>query len=281
MFDELAVSLKEADLLIAGVEWYHRIEILPGLITPGVIPYNGIYDAPAYLDSLAPDLPKDLSGARVLDIGAWDGALSFELHKRGASVVAADVQDPAKTGFNVLNRISGSKIPYRRCSVYDLSREFGAEFDFVIFMNVFSILKAPTLAYEAISSVMKVGATLFSDGTGQGFELRDKKGDLLPAEWRRAFGEMLDRLDDFGVAIMQLGDGVSGTGERYLPNRSAFGTWLSCAGFESTKIWKYRHTADGRTAIGATAVKVGKPEIVEHRLVGEANPTVATPMVRS
>ncbi len=47
--------------------WYHRIELPGGIVTPGQAPFSprsyGVAD--------------DLSGNRVLDIGAWDGYWSF------------------------------------------------------------------------------------------------------------------------------------------------------------------------------------------------------------
>src|SRR5271163_2346861 len=38
-------------------------------------------------------IPADLKGARVLDIGAWDGWFSFEMERRGADVVSVDCWD--------------------------------------------------------------------------------------------------------------------------------------------------------------------------------------------
>ena len=59
--------------------WYHRIELPGGVTTPGWAPIS----AEAYR------IPDDLSGKRVLDIGAWDGYWSFEAIKRGAAQVIA------------------------------------------------------------------------------------------------------------------------------------------------------------------------------------------------
>ena len=56
--------------------WYHRFEFSPGVTTPGV---NNSSAALAALE-----LPDDLSGLRVLDIGARDGFFSFECERRGA-----------------------------------------------------------------------------------------------------------------------------------------------------------------------------------------------------
>ncbi len=38
-------------------------------------------------------IPEDLHGARVLDIGTWDGWFSFEMEPRGAEVLAVDCWD--------------------------------------------------------------------------------------------------------------------------------------------------------------------------------------------
>src|SRR5262245_32354123 len=59
--------------------WYHRIELPGGVVTPGWAPLC----PPAYR------IPEDLTGARVLDVGAWDGYWTFEALKRGAKEVVA------------------------------------------------------------------------------------------------------------------------------------------------------------------------------------------------
>src|SRR3954469_16733623 len=59
--------------------WYHRIELPGGVVTPGV---NPLYPA-GY------QIPKDLTGKRVLDVGAWDGYWTFEALKRGAKEAVA------------------------------------------------------------------------------------------------------------------------------------------------------------------------------------------------
>ncbi len=59
--------------------WYHKIELPGGITTPGWAPIN----ADAYR------IPKDLTGKRVLDVGAWDGYWTFEALKRGAREAVA------------------------------------------------------------------------------------------------------------------------------------------------------------------------------------------------
>ena len=80
----------EREALIAsalGREWYHTIEIAPGVRTPGLVD----------LRSVAPRvLPDDLSGVRALDVGTFDGFWAFELERRrAAEVVAAGDVRPA------------------------------------------------------------------------------------------------------------------------------------------------------------------------------------------
>ena len=66
-----------------SLPWYHSIELPGGLTTPGVVKNAQV------LPRL--DLPSDMTGKSVLDVGAWDGFYSFECARRGAtSVLATD-----------------------------------------------------------------------------------------------------------------------------------------------------------------------------------------------
>jgi len=66
---------------LAHIKWFHSMELGHGLVTKGVI--NVGRSLRQY------QLPKDLTGKTFLDIGAWDGAFSFEAERRGASRVLA------------------------------------------------------------------------------------------------------------------------------------------------------------------------------------------------
>ena len=76
-------ALREA---VAARDWYHTLELAPGVVTPGW------FD----LRPVAPRLPwPDLTGKRCLDVGTFDGFWAFEMERRGAAeVVAADILDP-------------------------------------------------------------------------------------------------------------------------------------------------------------------------------------------
>jgi tRNA (mo5U34)-methyltransferase len=74
----------EAAVASVGHRWWHSIDLGHGIVTPGTKPPETMR---AEIDALG--LPADLSGKTVLDIGAWDGAFSFECERRGAGRVVA------------------------------------------------------------------------------------------------------------------------------------------------------------------------------------------------
>jgi tRNA (mo5U34)-methyltransferase len=120
---------------LAGRKCYHRYEIAPGVFTPGT---NLEIDPGKCLDEIG--VPHDLSGRRVLDIGAWDGPYSFELERRGAQVTALDIQDPDTSVFNAVKRILNSSARYVRGSVYDAPIEELGTFELVLFCSPVCII---------------------------------------------------------------------------------------------------------------------------------------------
>src|SRR3954454_3980928 len=68
---------------IRAQKWYHTLELGNGLVT------DGWFDMRPYVEHYG--LPKRMDGMRVLDCGTWDGFWAFEMERRGAEVVALDV----------------------------------------------------------------------------------------------------------------------------------------------------------------------------------------------
>ena len=64
-------------------EWYHSIELTPGIVTPGRSPLE------AWTRELENLQLPDLRGKSVLDIGAYDGFFSFAAERLGAARVIA------------------------------------------------------------------------------------------------------------------------------------------------------------------------------------------------
>ena len=139
---------------IAGITWYHTIDLGSGVITPGV---DNTIDRIAMIG-----LPQDLRGLSVLDIGAWDGAFSFEAERRGASrIVAVDSFCwsgegwGTRDGFDCARRVLNSKVEDREIEVLDLSPESVGVFDLVLFLGVLYHMKHPLLTLERVASVCR------------------------------------------------------------------------------------------------------------------------------
>jgi tRNA (mo5U34)-methyltransferase len=130
-----------------GYHWHQRWQMFRGIYTPGVNPVD------AMCDDL--QLPCDLTGKRVLDVGAWNGCMSFECERRGATeVVALSPEDPDWSGFNHLHDALGStRTHYRLGSVYDLDPEELGYFDVVLFCGVLYHLRYPLLGIDNLRRV--------------------------------------------------------------------------------------------------------------------------------
>ena len=99
-------------------------------------------------------IPEDLTGKRVLDIGAYDGFFSFEFERRGAEVLSVDIWTDAmweKFQFAIEKR--KSQIKHKRIDVCDLTPDEVGTFDIVFCAGVLYHLRHPLLALEAIRSV--------------------------------------------------------------------------------------------------------------------------------
>jgi tRNA (mo5U34)-methyltransferase len=108
-------------------------------------------------------LPQNLSGRSVLDVGAWDGFFSFEAERRGAArVVASDYYSwhgtgwgtgQGKAGFELAREALDSGVSDVDVDVLDLSPERVGTFDVVLFLGVLYHLPNPLLALERVASV--------------------------------------------------------------------------------------------------------------------------------
>lgn len=172
--------------------WRHRIPLPGGTVTPGS------QDTAGQLAHM--DLPSDLSGRTVLDIGASDGFFSFECERRGARrVVAVDnyssmyIDTPG--GFNVAHEILGSRVEFVEADLFSLQAKTMGQFDLVLFLGVLYHLRHPFLALERAADLCRdqmimeteVGqspsglrATLFTALTG--YEPPKMRMDFFPVD---------------------------------------------------------------------------------------------------
>ncbi len=142
-----------------SMTWYHKIELAPGLVTPGQ-PWEVLWDP-----MLAYHRTIDFRGKRVLEIGCWDGYWSFEAEKLGAADVWAtdDISQrrtiPPTVPFAI--ECLGSRIRHRTdVSVYAVDESFREEFDIVIFYGVLYHLRYPVLALAQLRKVLRTGGLL-------------------------------------------------------------------------------------------------------------------------
>jgi len=146
-----------------GRTWYHAIELTDGFVTPGwfdLRPFVGHYG-----------LPDDMSGMRALEVGTWDGFWAFEMERRGAEVVALDLdhekdldwpprrrpavwsEERRGDGFRLAKEILGSKVERVNKSVYHATPEELGTFDFVFCGTVLIHLRDQLLALERIADL--------------------------------------------------------------------------------------------------------------------------------
>jgi SAM-dependent methyltransferase len=128
---------------------YHHLDFGQGVIL------RGRYDMRRFVQYY--DIPADLNGQRVLDIGTSTGYFAFECAHRGADVVAIDVWEETPVG--TVAPMLGLPIRYVRHSIYDLNPDFG-QFDLVICGSLLLHLPEPFGAIQRIRSVCRGRATV-------------------------------------------------------------------------------------------------------------------------
>lgn len=169
-------------------EWYHSIELAPGIITPGRLP------AEAWERELVNLQLPDLRGKSVLDIGAYDGFFSFAAERLGASGVTAldhyvwyadmaeymkDWRNARQTGasippphesrhwrptellgrrpFDAARKILGSQVVPVVGDFMTMDLSSLGRFDIVLFLGVLYHLEEPLRAMRRLATVVAPG----------------------------------------------------------------------------------------------------------------------------
>ncbi len=134
--------------------WFHNLHLPGGRQTA---PNHPLGDFPAFKwAQLAPCLPEDLSGWRVLDIGCNAGFYSFELAKRGADVLGIDHDEHYLEQARWAARQFGleTRTRFERRGVYELAHD-PQTYDLILFMGVFYHLRYPLLALDLVARRVK------------------------------------------------------------------------------------------------------------------------------
>jgi tRNA (mo5U34)-methyltransferase len=134
--------------------WFHNIHLPDGTQTA---PDHILGDFPSFKwQKIQNSIPMDLTGCRALDIGCNAGFYSIELAKRGAEVVAVDLDEHylrqaqwvvSKFGFE-------DAISIKRMQIYDLAHTDDS-YDLVWFMGLFYHLRYPLLGLDIVAKKVK------------------------------------------------------------------------------------------------------------------------------
>jgi tRNA (mo5U34)-methyltransferase len=133
--------------------WFHNLHLPGGRRTA---PDHPLGDFPAFKwKQIAPHLPADLRGARALDIGCNAGFYSFELARRGASVLAVDIDEHyLRQAHWAAGELGLSdRVELRQLGVYELATLAVEPFDIVLFLGVLYHLRHPLLALDIVAAL--------------------------------------------------------------------------------------------------------------------------------
>jgi tRNA (mo5U34)-methyltransferase len=158
---------------VEEIDWYHTLELAPGVVTSGWLDTRPVVDRIPF--------PASLEGMRCLDVATFNGFWAFEMERRGADeVIGIDVLDPRAwdwplasdeatierlaerhaggRGFEIARRALGSTVERLERSVYELHPDDIGRFDLVYLGSLLVHLRDPVRALERVRSVC--GGTL-------------------------------------------------------------------------------------------------------------------------
>ncbi|AHM58366.1 type 11 methyltransferase [Flammeovirgaceae bacterium 311] len=176
--------------------WFHNLHLPDGVQTA---PDHWLGNFPQFKwNEIAPYIPEDLSGWRVLDVGCNAGFYTFELARRGADVLGIDVDTHyLKQAEWAAGKMKLQKqVRFQQMQVYDLAK-LDEQFDLIWFMGVLYHLRYPLLALDVLAEKnkdMMVFQTLSMPGETAEKDTWDRtindRQDLLKEGWpKMAFVE--------------------------------------------------------------------------------------------
>jgi tRNA (mo5U34)-methyltransferase len=124
--------------------WYHSIDLGKGVHTPGRSRVD------AKFKEIAGQLPRSLSGLRVLDLGCNAGGIAVQFAQRGAAVVGVEASPFYYRQACWVRDQLDVDVDYRNITIYDVGGLDGT-FDIVVFLGLFYHLRYPQLALDILA----------------------------------------------------------------------------------------------------------------------------------
>lgn len=144
--------------LVDQYPWYHRLEIIPGILTTSS-PLSDVTTILVGEFKKAASL-VDFKNKRVLDVGCRDGAQLFIAEEFGANELIGIDNDvsPGLTDFLIPFR--NSKIRCIEMNLFDLNPDLLGQFDIVICCGVLYHLRYPVWGLKKLADMLRYGGTL-------------------------------------------------------------------------------------------------------------------------
>ena len=203
--------------------WFHNLN-LRGVHTA---PDHFLGDFPAVKwRSFADDIPQDMTGRSVLDIGANGGFYAMEMKRRGADrVLGIDFDEDYLAQARFAAEVEGLDVEFRRMSVYDVGA-LAERFDVVFFIGVLYHLRHPLLALDLVHEHVTRDLLVFQSMQRGSNAVAEVKPDY-------AFWEQ-DHFDDPGYPRMHFieRDYAHDNTNWWAPNRACSAAMLRSAGYE-------------------------------------------------
>lgn len=168
----IAAGPEEARAALERVPlWFHTFALNgDGVYTPGIA-RDHRYRLQA--------IPADLSGARVLDVGTFDGFYAFLAERRGAArVLAVDNEQYVSwiasrfgiglepgAGFRAIARLLHSHVEYRRLDALELEG-IGETFDVIFCFGILHRVEAPLTLLRVLRTCLAPGGRIILETYG-------------------------------------------------------------------------------------------------------------------
>jgi tRNA (mo5U34)-methyltransferase len=256
----MSMSQIEIQKLIDSVPvWHQRIELAPGIFTPATQHSQNVLTAIK--------LPNDLSGLRVLDLGARDGFFSFECEKRGAAeVIAVDYTPVELTGFEVASKILDSKVKWITANVYRINELNLGKFDLILFLGVIYHLRNPYLAIDRIYDALNIDGKVIVESHVIDGGFVNENGDWMELK------DIDPRLTNLQIAQYYKGDLGGDHTNAWAPSLNTLEIMFQNSGFTIDSSWSNHF----RGGLIATAIPIGvdHPRYIDSS--SESNPNSAS-----